>query len=68
MSETVQAPPPQRRASLGTSEGEDIFGTFDINVAKRFLEILKPHRRSFIIAVVAVLLGAVFIMLIRKVK
>lgn len=58
MSDTVQAPPPQRRASLGTSEGEDIFGTFDINVAKRFLEILKPHKRSFIIAVVAVLISA----------
>ena len=57
MSDTVQAPP-QRRASLGTSEGEDIFGTFDINVAKRFLEILKPHKRSFIIAVVAVLISA----------
>ncbi|MDO9429702.1 MAG: ABC transporter ATP-binding protein [Phenylobacterium sp.] len=60
MSETVQAaPPPRRRASLGTSEGEDIFGTFDIDVAKRFLEILKPHKRSFIIAVVAVLISAV---------
>lgn len=58
MSDTVQAPP-QRRASLGTSEGEDIFGTFDINVAKRFLEILKPHKRSFIIAVVAVLISAI---------
>lgn len=58
MSDTVQTPPPQRRASLGTSEGEDIFGTFDINVAKRFLEILKPHKRSFIIAVVAVLISA----------
>lgn len=59
MSETVQAaPPPRRRASLGTSEGEDIFGTFDIDVAKRFLEILKPHKRSFIIAVVAVLISA----------
>ncbi len=58
MSDTVQALPPQRRASLGTSEGEDIFGTFDINVAKRFLEILKPHKRSFIIAVVAVLISA----------
>ena len=59
MSDNVQAPAPQRRASLGTSEGEDIFGTFDINVAKRFLEILKPHRRSFIIAVVAVLISAI---------
>ena len=59
MSDNVQAPAPQRRASLGTSEGEDIFGTFDINVAKRFLEILKPHRRSFIIAVVAVLVSAI---------
>lgn len=58
MSETVQAPPQRRRASLGTSEGEDIFGTFDIDVAKRFLEVLKPHKRSFIIAVIAVLISA----------
>ena len=27
------------RASLGSSEGEDIFGTFDAGVAKRFLGI-----------------------------
>ena len=46
------------RASLGSSEGEDIFGTFDTGVAKRFLGMLAPHRRSFLIAVAAVLVSA----------
>ncbi|MEK7430470.1 MAG: ABC transporter ATP-binding protein [Pseudomonadota bacterium] len=59
MSETVQAPPArQRRASLGSSEGEDIFGTFDKGVATRFLEIMQPHKRSFFLAVIAVLVSA----------
>ena len=46
------------RASLGSSEGEDIFGTFDAGVARRFLAMLKPHRRSFLLAVAAVLVSA----------
>jgi ATP-binding cassette subfamily B protein len=53
-----QAEPRKPRASLGSSEGEDIFGTFDAGVARRFLSMLKPHRRSFMIAVVAVLASA----------
>ncbi len=53
-----QAEPRKPRASLGSSEGEDIFGTFDAGVARRFLSMLKPHRRSFAIAVVAVLASA----------
>ncbi|MBR7618495.1 ABC transporter ATP-binding protein [Phenylobacterium sp. 20VBR1] len=46
------------RASLGSSEGDDIFGTFDVNVARRFLGFLGPHKRSLIIAQVAVLISA----------
>lgn len=53
-----QPAPRKPRASLGSSEGEDIFGTFDTGVAKRFLAMLKPHRRSFMVAVVAVLISA----------
>lgn len=46
------------RASLGSSEGDDIFGTFDTRVARRFFVFLKPHRKSFIAAVIAVLVAA----------
>lgn len=56
MSEQAQARKP--RASLGSSEGEDIFGTFDTGVARRFLGMMGPHRRSFMFAVVAVLISA----------
>ena len=55
MSQPSQRKP---RASLGSSEGEDIFGTFDAGVARRFLAMLKPHRRSFLLAVAAVLVSA----------
>jgi ATP-binding cassette, subfamily B, multidrug efflux pump len=50
--------PRKPRASLGSSEGEDIFGTFDTGVAKRFLGMMRPHRRSFFLAVIAVLISA----------
>ncbi|HEY8573037.1 ABC transporter ATP-binding protein [Phenylobacterium sp.] len=46
------------RASLGSPEGDDIFGTFDPKVARRFLAYLAPHRRSVAIAQAAVLLSA----------
>ncbi|MGH6998678.1 MAG: ABC transporter transmembrane domain-containing protein, partial [Phenylobacterium sp.] len=46
------------RASLGSSEGEDIFGTFDAGVARRFLAMMVPYRRAFLMAVVAVLVSA----------
>ena len=46
------------RASLGSSEGEDIFGTFDAGVARRFLGMMAPYRRAFLTAVVAVLVSA----------
>lgn len=55
MSQPSQRKP---RASLGSFEGEDIFGTFDAGVARRFLAMLKPHRRSFLLAVAAVLVSA----------
>ena len=54
----ADTPVRQARASLGSSEGDDIFGTFDTKVARRFLVFLKPHRRAFIWAVVAVLISA----------
>jgi ATP-binding cassette, subfamily B, multidrug efflux pump len=41
------------RASLGSPEGDDIFGTFDTRVARRFLSYLGPHRRSFTVAISA---------------
>ncbi|MET3527092.1 ABC transporter ATP-binding protein [Phenylobacterium koreense] len=56
MSEQNEARKP--RASLGSSEGEDIFGTFDTGVAKRFLGMMGPHKRSFMFAVIAVLASA----------
>jgi ATP-binding cassette subfamily B protein len=46
------------RASLGSPEGDDVFGTFDPRVARRFLAYLKPHRRAFGLAIAAVLLSA----------
>ena len=61
MTDTTANVAPKRsapRASLGSSEGDDIFGTFDINVARRFLGFLGPHKRSLIIAQVAVLISA----------
>ena len=46
------------RASLGSPEGDDIFGTFDPRVARRFFGFLKPHARAFGIAQIAVLAAA----------
>jgi ATP-binding cassette subfamily B protein len=46
------------RASLGSAEGDDIFGTFDPKVARRFFAYLGPHRKGFVAAQVAVLLSA----------
>ena len=54
----VEAPRKAPRASLGSPEGDDVFGTFDPKVAWRFLAYLRPHRRSFITAQVAVLFSA----------
>ncbi|MDO8914292.1 MAG: ABC transporter ATP-binding protein [Phenylobacterium sp.] len=61
MTDTTANAAPKRttpRASLGSSEGDDVFGTFDINVARRFLAFLGPHKRSLVIAQVAVLISA----------
>lgn len=46
------------RASLGSPEGDDIFGTFDTKVLRRFLGYLGPHRRTVAFAQVAVLFAA----------
>jgi ATP-binding cassette subfamily B multidrug efflux pump len=61
MSEATATPAKPRkapRASLGSSEGDDIFGIFDARVARRFLAYLKPHRKAVITAQVAVVLSA----------
>ena len=61
MTDTAANAAPKRtapRASLGSSEGDDIFGAFDVKVARRFLGFLGPHKRSLIIAQVAVLISA----------
>ena len=53
--------PPRRaapRASLGSSEGDDVFGTFDVGIARRFLAFLAPHRKAIIVAQLAVLCAA----------
>ncbi|MDR3513577.1 MAG: ABC transporter ATP-binding protein [Caulobacteraceae bacterium] len=46
------------RATLGSAEGDDVFGTFDPKVARRFLGFLKPHGKAFFCAQVAVLIAA----------
>ena len=60
--EAVPGPTEERRraprASLGNPEGDDIFGTFDPRVARRFLAYLKPHRRAFFTAQAAAVLAA----------
>ncbi|UTP40221.1 ABC transporter ATP-binding protein/permease [Phenylobacterium sp. LH3H17] len=56
--------PRQPRASLGSSEGDDIFGTFDTKVARRFFVFLKPHKKAFAMAVVAVLVAAISVVAI----
>jgi len=61
VTDTTASAAPKRstpRASLGSSEGDDIFGTFDVSIARRFLGFLGPHKRSLIIAQVAVLISA----------
>ncbi|WP_411288985.1 ABC transporter ATP-binding protein [Phenylobacterium sp.] len=60
MSEAAAEQPQRRapRASLGTPEGDDIFGSFDTRVARRFFSYLGPHRKGFAIAQGSVLLSA----------
>ena len=61
MSEAVQPAPQARRApraSLGSPEGDDVFGTFDARVARRFFAYLGPHQRMFAVTQVAVLASA----------
>ncbi|OXE37387.1 MAG: multidrug ABC transporter [Phenylobacterium zucineum] len=54
------------RASLGSSEGDDIFGTFDVAIARRFLGYLRPHRKALFTAQAAVLISAGCQVLIPK--
>ncbi len=60
--------PPRRapRASLGSSEGDDIFGTFDVGVARRFFGWLKPHKKAIFTAQLAVLAAAACQVMIPK--
>jgi ATP-binding cassette subfamily B multidrug efflux pump len=58
MTDAADAPRRAPRASLGSSEGDDIFGTFDVGVARRFLAYLAPHKRAIFIAQTAVVLTA----------
>ena len=46
------------RASLGSPEGDDVFGTFDARVARRFLTYLGPHKRAFVLAQLAAVASA----------
>jgi ATP-binding cassette subfamily B protein len=52
------APRGAPRASLGSAEGDDVFGTFDPRIARRFFGYLGPHRRMFLVTQAAVLVSA----------
>jgi ATP-binding cassette subfamily B protein len=58
MSEAAQGKRPAPRASLGSPEGDDVFGTFDPRIARRFFAYLGPHKKMFLITQVAVLASA----------
>jgi ATP-binding cassette subfamily B protein len=45
------------RASLGTPEGDDIFGAFDTRVARRLFGLARPHWRTLAAAQTAALLS-----------
>lgn len=55
---TRGAPRASPRASLGSPEGDDVFGTFDARVARRFFAYLGPHRRAFVLAQLAAVASA----------
>jgi ATP-binding cassette subfamily B protein len=46
------------RASLGSPEGDDVFGVFDTKIARRFFSYLGPHKKMLVIAQIAVLVSA----------
>jgi ATP-binding cassette subfamily B protein len=48
----------QPRASLGSPEGDDVFGVFDTRIARRFFSYLGPHRRMFVGAQAAAIASA----------
>ena len=47
------------RASLGTPEGDDIFGTLDARVVRRLLGLLRPRRLTLAAAQACALLSVV---------
>src|SRR6185369_9549313 len=48
----------QPRASLGSPEGDDVFGVFDTRIVRRFFGYLGPHRRMFVFAQIAAVASA----------
>ena len=46
------------RASLGSAEGDDVFGVFDTRIIRRFFGYLGPHRRMFVGAQIAAIASA----------
>ena len=46
------------RASLGSPEGDDVFGVFDTRIIRRFFGYLGPHRAMFVGAQVAAVASA----------
>jgi ATP-binding cassette subfamily B protein len=52
------APPPRRKANLGTNDAEEIFMSFDTKILRRFFAFLKPHRNLLIIAQIAIVISA----------
>ena len=48
----------QPRASLGSPEGDDVFGVFDTRIVRRFFSYLGPHRKMFLGAQAAAVASA----------
>ena len=46
------------RASLGSPEGDDVFGVFDTRIIRRFFGYLGPHRGTFVGAQIAAVASA----------
>jgi ATP-binding cassette subfamily B multidrug efflux pump len=52
------APPPTRRAVLGSreTEGEQVFAAVDTRIIRRFARFLAPHKWTLTVAIVSILL------------
>ncbi len=46
------------RASLGSPDGDDVFGVFDTRIVRRFFSYLGPHRKMFLGAQAAAVASA----------